>query len=82
MIWIPLADPYEEPIDCELCGPSYDELTVEFDGEWVGHLGLGCTGGSSFRGDRSGLIQWLKSECAAFVNEDELADAINKINAA
>lgn len=82
MMWIPLNTVAEE---CETCGPSYDELTVEFDaspgeaGPWHASLSVGCYGAASFTGSRPGVIDWLTKECARLVEPDVLAQAIEQL---
>lgn len=82
-MWIPLM--YEDGGECDTCGPSWDELTVEFDaapgekGPWHACLTTGCFGGAEFTGSRAGVIDWLTKECARLVEPDVLAQAIEQL---
>ena len=80
-MWIPLNVTREE---CETCGPSYDELTVEFndDGAWDARLSVGCYGGGEIIGTRAEVIAWIRAECADLLTPEVMADAIAKIEAA
>jgi hypothetical protein len=80
-MYIPLK---VQPTDCETCGTSYDELTVEFDddGAWEGRLSVGCYGGGEIVGTRAEVVGWLRSEAADLVEADVLEDAISKIESA
>lgn len=64
-----------DPTDCETCGLSYDELTVDLndDGTWDGTLVVGCHGGSSIHdATRPEIIAWLRDECSRVTDPDVL----------
>lgn len=60
---VALDHPDTEP--CETCGYSWDELEITWDigGDaeivFEGRYSVGCYGGSSYTGDKPGLVQWL-----------------------
>lgn len=83
-MWIPLIG---ESTDCETCGPSFDELTVEFDGEdaqrpWMVTLRVGCTGGGTFAGNRTDVIDWMRANCSHVVDSNDLETAIRTLERA
>lgn len=73
-----------QPTDCDTCGRSYDELEIAFDddGEWAAYLSLGCYGGGSYKGNREGLVTWLRENVTRIVDPDDLDRHIRLIEEA
>lgn len=54
----------EEPVDCEICGMSWDNCDVGYLGKgmWVIQVTAGCTGGFTEEGTRQEIINKIESE--------------------
>lgn len=68
---------------CDTCGTSWNELTIDIDddGQWEATLTVGCYGRARYEGDRAGLIEWLREDCAFAVAPDVLRRAIDRLEA-
>ena len=85
-LYVALHEDYT-PFDCEMCGPSYDQFFVDYDGDgWNAVISVGCTGGDSIAGaSREEVIAWLEERVGAWYtvfDQEVLKKVIQKVKEA